>query len=659
MSRGAQRQLIPLTFADLTTWPKPDETIFHEDIKRRYSGRKLAIELYAAGESFSEIFRRCGVREKEVRRLLKRCLLASDDGGIVGFRAIVKNVRLKDYYRSANVVHARHMGSGGCSGALGQLFTRFPEVEVLIKERFLKLSTDIVDEARIRFIDLHQVFTKRLRELGLGDDDWPFCTANIGYNALRTYCHNLYSTDRGRWIAVRLGKDAVRRNSVGNGETPLISPIRHFTHFSLDFHTVDAASIITVINSYGEEFDVHIKRWYIGVLLCDKPTLITGIHVVLELQPSGDDTLETVWSGLIPETYADDDSRITFVKDGKVLPNQLNPALAYQGFSVVRVDNAWANAATEVITNIILVTGCAFGFGPIRAWWIRPFIERVFGELTARGLQRLPSTYGCAPKDTKRDGPDVKAAKFRIRLSELSGILHSCVREFNEHRSEGLEFSSPMDAIASAIVNSKSGFLPQTIANDAGQIPRLLLKKKTVVLRGNIKKNIAPYVQVDRCRYTNPRLSRAHHLLGRQLLMSMHRKDLDISFLSCPETGEDFGLLVPEKRWRASPLSVRERVLLNRSGLAKRFSEQGRDSVADWGKRKKSEMRAKKEKGALSKVSPAQGLAIAKAALRKSREKKQQGPLHEVAPIAKVPPKDVFGIGRLPGFMLDRRGVKK
>lgn len=37
---------------------------------------------------------------------------------------------------------------------------------------------------------------------------------------------------------------------------------------------------------------------------------------------------------------------------------------------------------------MIDTVGCAVNFGPVRAWWRRSLIERIFGELTRKGLQR-------------------------------------------------------------------------------------------------------------------------------------------------------------------------------------------------------------------------------------------------------------------------------
>jgi len=246
MTQGRRRTLIPLAYADLTKWPVPDMETIRADEK--FGARRLAVEMYARGDSSASILEATGKDDAEVRRLIKRCVSLAGDGEISGFHALLTGWRGKPYGRIAPVVHALGGGSGGCAGALQQLFERFPEVEEYVKYLFLKgRDGHALHEARISYVELHAEFKEKLREAGLGEHDWPFNTSNLGYEALRRYCNDLLASESSRWIAARSGEEAARRGKVGNGTKSILPTLRGFGAVQLDFHKVDAASVILVV----------------------------------------------------------------------------------------------------------------------------------------------------------------------------------------------------------------------------------------------------------------------------------------------------------------------------------------------------------------------------------------------------------------------------
>ncbi|MFC0134388.1 hypothetical protein CR105_26335 [Massilia eurypsychrophila] len=150
---------------------------------------------------------------------------------------------------------------------------------------------------------------------------------------------------------------------------PLLQSIRPYSAVQLDFHKVDSATVIVLKNDHGVEFEVPLSRWHFGLMVEEKFGAALGFCVALELTPSGDSTLEVVSNALSSQPH--DLADVIAASPGNVLINQLMPELAYQGFSILKVDNGWSNAAHEVVNNIISTVGCAINFGPTRAWWRR------------------------------------------------------------------------------------------------------------------------------------------------------------------------------------------------------------------------------------------------------------------------------------------------
>ena len=446
MVRANRRSLIPKVHRDLNLWPTLDTSTFDEDAKSKFLMRIDAIKRYRAGESFSDIKAITGIGEGEVRRLIKRCLIVFEDGQIGGFRALYGSKRLTDYKRKSAVTYRPERGPGGYVGALNQLFEQYPELEQLVIDLYLGRPTkNTLGGGRKSLLDIHAAFETWLKDAGITNIDWPFCTANRGYSSLGKFLKK-YRLDNVQLAAKsRSGTDAARRNSVGNGKERLLPAGRPFSFVQLDFHKVDAASIITISNEYGKEFDYVVSRWHIGLIAEEKYSLVLGAYICLTLVPSGDDVLEVIESALDPEECKTGDPRCKYVEDGKALFVQLMPDLRYQCFSALKVDNAWSNASHEVVGNIMDAIGCAVNFGPSRHWWRRSVIENLNGLLTRAGLQKLPSTFGHGVTDTRVDDAAGAALKYRIKVKELIALLYAAIHDHNVKPHSQLGWSSPIE----------------------------------------------------------------------------------------------------------------------------------------------------------------------------------------------------------------------
>lgn len=589
MSAGMRRSCIPLAYRCTDSWPSPNVSLLSRDEQEEFFLRRKAIELYCLGSSFIEIKNTTGKVKSEVYRLLNRCLTPSSDGTIYGFLALLNGIRVVTYEREQTVIHTLGSGSGGCAGALTQLFRRFPEIESFLINLYLKKNArGTMPEARIGINVIHNDFVKELRKLGLTDNDWPFNTANCGYKSISEYFRHLRENDSQRVVASRSGVEAARRGATGTGIPPLLPTIRPYGSVMLDFHKVDAASVIIMTNEHGEEFDVPLARWHFGLMVEEQFGAALGYCIALELTPSADSALEVVSNTLSSRPHELCD--VLALSEKKFLINQLMPDLEFQGFSVLKVDNGWSNAAHDVVNNIIDTVGCAVNFGPTRAWWRRSLIERIFGELTRRGLQRLPSTYGKGPGDTRITNPNSQASKFRIQLRDLIKLFQNCLREHNLVESEGLQYSSPYKCLEAAYVNPVSGFFRQPLPMSVVAHAKLMMHVEEVTVRGSVHKNIRPYFNLDRHKHTNQKLANSFWLIGKKLIVYVDRRLARIVFAYIKDTGEQLGQMIPSGPWAHSDCSWRDRKLLTRSGLARKYGLSNVDPLENLKAEKKEQL---------------------------------------------------------------------
>lgn len=618
MKPTRNRSLIPQALSDLALWPAPDEQAFDDEKKANYLRRRLAVQMYSDGIEHKEITSVTGLPRQTVCKLVHRCLTGAEDGVIAGFRALVPWQRLAGYERTQPVVRELGDGSAGCAGALTSLFSQFPEVEKAVRYSVLGHPEDGVPKGRISYTALHGEFLDALRELNFTDRDWPFNTRDCGYKSLRAYCLHLRTEEPIQWFGSRCGEDAVRRHGVGSGFRSVLPKLRGYGACQLDFHKVDAASVIVIETETGARLPVPVTRWHIGFLIEERYNLVLGAFAALERTPSSDSVLEVLNVALRP---CEGDSAIAcrLTADGKVFPLQLMPELAFQGFSVLKMDNAWSNAATGVVDNIINTVGCAINFGPVKAWWRRHPIERIFGELTKRGLQRLPSTFGSGPGDTKRSDPLGNAVKFEITIQDLLDVIHGCIREHNDDTNEGIDFASPMKALQHSLRTPDSGVFLQPLPRDAQNDFRLLCHVEVVTVRGNRETNVRPHVTLGRWKYTNASLANAYDLIDQQLVVYCDLLDVQIVHATVLSTGEQLGALLGPAGRRGQHVSWRTRALINQSGLSERNRSNHTSVASSWREAKEEELRENKKLRRKRKRASNEALEVAKLKAEESR----------------------------------------
>jgi len=107
---------------DLSAWPSVAYTEFGESARRAFERHRQALERYVAGEPIKAIEESTGVNRRQLYRWLERAVLQHPDGRPVGFRALVRYLRIAEYVRLGDVKVRGERGSGGTAGALTQLF---------------------------------------------------------------------------------------------------------------------------------------------------------------------------------------------------------------------------------------------------------------------------------------------------------------------------------------------------------------------------------------------------------------------------------------------------------------------------------------------------------------------------------------------------------
>jgi putative transposase len=595
--RGRPRSASLGEVANLANWPKADVNGMDARTRAIYLSRVQAVEMYLQGCSLEQIVQAVGICNSEIRRYVARCLVTIGPGTIYGFVALIPGMRIKEYCRK-NLAIGRDRGSrGGYAGALKKVFQTYPQVEENVKTLALQLPTNqLIHESRISYNNILRRFLADLKALGFSDNQWPFCTNDLGREALRQYVISLQTQYLSRWVGARCGDDAKAMGRLGTGDVSILRSLRPYTFVQLDYQVIDTASIILITNRHGVDIEMLLSRWYIGFVAEEHSHAILGVYATLELKPSGDSALTCVENAFRPEIYIENDPRMKFTPNNAAMINQLVPELAFQSFAGIKVDNDWANAATSVFNRIMDEVGCAVNFGPVRKWDRRHVIERIIQKITQEGAQRLQATYGTGPNDTRVKDPAKAAFKLCLKLSEVISIIYGCCFDHNTRITQGADFARPIEVLQAGLMNRASGFFSQPLPKQTQEEGRLLWAIEERTIKGNIEQHRRPYIAGLYCDYTNHEISSNYGLVNQRVVLHINRRNPDLAYATLKATHVNLGAVVPEARWRNCGYTLRERLAIFAWGRRHKLSEISPQTYDRWSESKLEEFAEKKER---------------------------------------------------------------
>lgn len=560
------RLVIPESWRDCSIWPCPEISTLEEPERTRFERLRQAIKLRLTDASYPEILAQTGVCKVEVIRHLRRCLANAGPGQIHGFFALLKYRRVSTYLRRKPIVHTIFDKSAGCAGALKLLFETYPDVQDFVDRAFLT-NPDVPtrSEPHITYKTLRDRFRDVLiKEHGLSDSDWPFCTKDQGYKSLRKYCESLLEQYPGRWIRARSGRDAVWKAKIGRGIPSILEPPLPLDAAQLDYLKCDAASVMHLRDGYGIVHAIPVSRWYLGLIADVNTAAIFGWYVSLEVNPSTDCALETVASIFEDEAYVGNRFIPEYLPDGKALLVSFVPELRFVGWPIIEVDNAWCHSADDFVNNVRASIGCTIVYCTYRAWWQHPVIERINGELTRMGLQRLVTSYGTGPGDHRCVDPARTAVKYDIEVDLLIAVVAGCIRNFNTVQRSDINWGNTRVEVFKHLLSAAtSELLPARLPIEKTKDIQLLWHTEVVPIVGNREKGIRPYVNAD-CRYTCPALSDDWSLIGKKLLIRICRRDPRLAYGVLLEDGRNVGQMLCERRWRRWAITWQIRKLIIR-----------------------------------------------------------------------------------------------
>ncbi|MFM0172137.1 hypothetical protein PQR33_22735 [Paraburkholderia sediminicola] len=646
--------LIPAEAGDPNKWAPVPEAAFEGKEKRyeTYQRRELAVRLYFQNVPYLQIQSETGICKKEVIRHVKACVSSVAGVGFSGFYALIPYRRRKEYERTEPTTGAgKPLRDGenrekGYAGAFEQLLKRFEHIRQHMHDCLEGNIKQKIPEARMRRKTIWKDVLSMFKAAGVSISEWPFRTESKGRSAIYNYCRRYVEDNPRTTDREQHGEKTAQRRKHDPTEDRALPRMRALSCLQMDYSKIDAASIFEIVRQDGTTVEVTIARWYWGMLWCPEANAAVGFHVSLSRNPATADAIGILESAAYGLDLDGLDVEVGSGEDGRVLINAFFPKLKGHGMSIIRVDNGWANKASETIRTMMRIYGCAINLGKVASWLDRVEIERAFRSVTREGPARVASTYGTDPTDGRRTNPNKVAIEKRIRLKDVIHILARAVRDRNIANTSALEGASPVQVIGELLENTGSGVFPMPLPIVGyPEWMRFAAVERATVRVGGKESLRLPYLEKWGATYTADSLFSTDRHVNKPALMLINRRDVNQAVAIMEETLEEIGELTVTGVFRDKVHTIAERKEVNQKGrrghienLEREVSLQPAPSTA--------KQSTKGKRGASGDVSSSQeALAAAKRQsnpeVRRAAEKDQEADKDSIVGVAAEAPRSV------------------
>lgn len=553
------RGSLPEILRDFSSLPTVDESAFVDDpnAARAYKQNLEAYRLYTTEihVSLRDIESRTNVQAKQLYRLIERVISKAPDGRIQGLRGLIPYKHVKEYERVAVVPATSLLRGSAAAGAFTQLLKRFESVEKWlrksVKERNRPLREGEIREVHKSIRSLHNQFLRRCKVEGLQSDEYPLNQDMLGYRAFQAAVLRITKEQEGGH------RHADDTPVDGPQDTPSFSqwPVADTAYRVVQFdgHKIDVRITLVVLDPFGMETIIEIRRIWILVVLDVASRATLGYYLAMGTEYNKDDVAEALQAAVAPHRKV----KLTIpglkVKDGGGFPNEVIPDLAYQRWNWFQFDSAKSHLAQDTLNRLTHVLDCWAISGRLGEPDDRAIIERFFGMLELYGFHQVPGTTGSSSTDPVRKLGDVgEDLSILMTLDELEQIVEVLVADLNGESRSGLGSRTPLEAIRYMV--SKPGYLMQKLPLNRQH--QLFLLKEAVIK--TVRGSGQPHINFENVRYTNDILAFRPELVGRSLRIYYMARDIR-TIHAFFEDGSELGILQASRQWRTTPHSLRLR----------------------------------------------------------------------------------------------------
>lgn len=531
---------------DCDAWQDVDVDVLPDAIKQDTKSRIRAIKAFLKEKaSLQEIQEKYGISRATLYRMIAKCMLPDGSDGVMGFRGAIPYVRAdaKKYTRLKSVENESIEGSLGDAGAFKKLVLAHPELKTWLQTKARSYKPR--REGGEHFSVLHDSFLQKCASLAVEPNRYPFNRKTSAASALRAYL-----IDQHKQLAAEAEKtyhDEQRRD--------IVPPLDVLQEVEADGHMIDIRLTIQENDSYGAPVKYEILRVWLIVLIDVYSRCVLGYSIAFGRNYDQVDLLNAVFNSVG-----------TRVQPLKCVPGvEYNPAGGYpvdrigawETWSTLKLDNAWAHRAKHVVNVLHERIGCAIEFGKPHVPNDRPIVERFFLFIVQHFSHRIIGTTGSNSRDQiiKRLSPkSTDPLQMLLTIEELRSAIDIVLSDYNGRPHAGVQGHSPLEIFS---LRWKERMLPpNTVAEIYRNDTSFVMVREPVTVKSNSKYGGA-FINFQYLKYRNPDILRSDSV-GRKVFIEYSRSDISMLRL-LDEYGVFMGMLSSPHPWCLQPHSIKLR----------------------------------------------------------------------------------------------------
>ncbi|MCX7099832.1 MAG: hypothetical protein NTV43_18210 [Methylococcales bacterium] len=560
------------SYADLNTWPTPDEGALDEKLRAQYLDRKKGVTMYLSGCAQSEIQKASGIGLKQAQRLIKeRCIQTHPDGLIYGWRGLIPNLHIRPYRRTKPVKVDPY--GHGAAGAMQTLLALHPDLCARLEKHILDLpKPDQLGQIKKPRMLVWKWFINELRKLGYEQRGlWPFNTKSNGYYSVCRHIDQVFAANPKKATRI-LGSPGLEKKLIsGDGVDRPVD--RVFQRVEMDAHKLDGRFCVMMPQVTGGYVPKIIHRIWVVVILEVYSRAVLGYYLSLGREVSKDDVMRTIKMALT-KWHRRNLSFSDLAFSGEAgLPSGISDKFVGACWDETSVDGALAECCKTIETILNDVVGSKLitpygGFSSRRSKDDRPFIESFFRTLGSNGFQRLSNTTGANPSEKQGRDPEKVAVTSQFQLEYLEELLDVLITNYNATPHSGLGYRSPLQYLQ--FICARPGEALRQA--DPNSVQGMLNYRKKCWVLGGIKSGRKPYVNFEGARYTNEILGQRFDLVGHYIWVVNHLEDDARVAQASTLDGMQLGVLRAAPPWHKLPHSLRVRSAINAAVRRRMFT---------------------------------------------------------------------------------------
>jgi len=418
-------------------WRGIDIDLLPEGVREDTEKRIKAIRAFLnEGATLGEIEDAYGIARSTLYRSINNCIALDREGMVIGFKGAIPYRRSSErkYQREKDLEFSADGACQGDAGAFGKLMADYPSIRAWLEKEARTYRPR--SQGGSSFDILHNEFLARCDSLLISKDQYPYNRKTLARSALREYLKS-----KKRELIAQAEKQRIDNDMSDN-----VPPSDILQQVEADGHMIDIRLVIEEADSYGEPVRYEILRVWLVLLIDVYSRCVLGYSIALGHTYDQVDLLKAIFNSLAPHQRPPQIiANINYATTGGFPSEHGN---AWETWSTLKLDNAWAHKALNVVRVLHDRVGCIAEFGRPHTPNDRAVIERFFLFITQHYSHRVIGTTGSDSGDEiiKRLSPKSKSPlKMLLTLDELKSTIDLVISDYNGRPHSSLQSHSPLE----------------------------------------------------------------------------------------------------------------------------------------------------------------------------------------------------------------------